>query len=168
MQAWPQVVCRVVAEIACQDVVPAVRDIVRRRILIRLGTSGMVIICVAAGHHEADQHRDHEDRDGVKRIDPDQCGHEQYVEKRHCHKCAPNGGAGFTVLKRAHIARHSKLERILVRRHHASIWCAPGRFIFGLIHVIVVVSKIVVQHPDIRDGARLQTKHNLYQPVADL
>lgn len=159
---------RVISQIARQDIVPAVRNIVRRCVLVCLGTPGMVIICVAASHDEADQHRDHEDRDCIERIDPDQCGQEQDMYKRHCHKCAPNSGVGRAVLKRADIARHSKLECILIWRHHAPIRRTPGGFVFRLIHVIVMVAKIVMQHPDIGDGACLQAKHNLDQSITSL
>lgn len=160
--------CRVISQIARQDIVPAVRNIVRCCVLICLGTPGMVVIGVAASHDEADQHRDHEDRDCVKWIDPDQCGQEHDMYKRHCYKCAPNSGVSRAVLKRADIARHSKLKRIFVWRHHAPIRRAPGGFVFRLIHVIVMVAKIVVQHPDIRDGACLQAKHNLDQSITGL
>ena len=72
----------------------------------------MVIVCVAARHHETDQHREDEYGRGVEWVEPDQDTQKCNVEKRHDDKCAPDSRMIGAVLKRANIPRHGQFPGI--------------------------------------------------------
>lgn len=91
MQAGSEMMGGMVPQIAGQDVVPAMGDIVRGGIFVILGTAGMVIISVATGHYEADQHRNDENRDSVESVDPDKQRQDRNMDDAHDHKDAMNG-----------------------------------------------------------------------------
>lgn len=166
MQPGPQMMRRVIAEIAGQDIVPAMHDIVRGGIFICLRTPRMVIISVPAGHHETDQHWDDEDRRRIERIDPNKRCQKRDVQPQHKQKGLANAGVLSAILDRADIAREGELPGIFIGRHHSPVGRAPGRLVFALIHIVIMMAEIVMQDPNIGDRAGLQSEHDLDQSIA--
>jgi hypothetical protein len=155
----------VITKVSGRDVVHAVNDVVTRD-EVRIGAfaSVMDVRCVH-GAEKRDRHRQNENEDASERTEPGQTRHERDDEECRKEQCALVGRILVTHFPGARIGLQRVPHRVLEPPHRAAVIIGPARFIFGLVEVIHVMTKGMVQDPCVGRNARLQRVHLLEHAI---
>ena len=156
---------RVIPEVSCRDVVDRVNDVVTRD-EVRIGAlAGVMNVRRVHRSKKGNQHRRDEHEQCWKRSQNRQTRDERDDEERRKQQ---------NTLMRRIFSAHFPRPRIRLKRvphrvfepaHRAAFVVFPARFVLGLVEVIHVVPKRMMQHPRVARDARLQRVHLLEHAV---
>jgi hypothetical protein len=156
---------RVITEVSCRDVVDAVDDVVARD-EVRIGALASVMdVRGVHGAEKRNQHRQNENEDAGKWAKPGQTRHERDDEERRKEQYALVGRIFMTHFPSPRIRLQRVPNGVLEPTHRAAVIIGPSRFIFGLIEIIHMMTKRMVQNPSVARDAGLQRVHLLEQSI---
>jgi hypothetical protein len=165
MHTWTIVMRRVIPEVTRRDVVDAVNDVVTRDEM-RIGAVSRVMTMRRVHRsEERNQHRRDEHEQPRKRPPIGQTRHERDDKKRRKQQHTLMPWILMAHFPRPWIRLKRVPYRVFEPAHRTAIIVLPARFVLGLVEVIHVVPKRMVQHPRITRDARLQRIHLLEQTV---
>jgi len=156
---------RVITEVPGRDVVHAVNDVVTRD-EVRIGAFTRVMNVRRVHRTEKrDRHRQNENEDAGERTEPGQTRHERDDEERRKEQYALMGRIFMTHFPSARIRLQRVPHGVLEPSHRAAVIIGPARFILGLVEIIHMMTKGMVQDPSVARDTRLQRVHLLEHPI---
>jgi hypothetical protein len=165
MDARTIVMRRVITEVPSRDVVDAVDDVVARD-EVRIGALASVMdVRRVHGAEKRNQHRQNENEDARKRTKPGQTRHERDDEERRKEQYALMRRVFMTHFPSPRIRLQRVPDGVLEPTHRAAVIIGPSRFILGLIEIIHVMTKRMVQNPSVARDAGLQRVHLFEQSI---
>ena len=153
------------AEVAGEEVVPAVRDVVRGVEVIRGRKSCVMVVRAPA---RADVNQDHRNDEHDRRVD--RMVRKKRREQREIHEAHPDEAvlklrmtptdapcAGITGERDGH--------RVFECAHRPAVFPRPTGLVEILIEIVQMVSQVVMEHPHIRRDAGMKRVDNLEKPI---
>lgn len=156
---------RMIPEVSRRDVVDRVNDVVARD-EVRIGAlAGVMNVRRVHGSKERNQHRRDEHEQRRKRSPNRQTRDERDDEERRKQQNSLMSRIFTTHFPRSRIRLQRVPHRVFEPAHRTAIIIGPARFVLGLVEIIHVVPKRMMQHPRVARDARLQRVHLLEHAV---